>query len=142
MPFRSYQDLFVWKEGIQLSISVYRITSQFPPDERFGLVSQMRRCAVSIPSNIAEGHARLSTREFLRHISIALGSLAELETQLHIASELGYGAAENLRTIQVITNRLGKQLRGLTKSLNRRIDHSPNANRKRGMRPQPPVSSP
>jgi four helix bundle protein len=133
MPIQSYQDLTVWKEGIQLSISVYRITTEFPPDEKFGLVSQMRRCAVSIPSNIAEGHARLSTREFWRHISIALGSLAELETQLHIAGELGYTASENIQAVKSIASRLGKQLRGLTKSLTRRIDGAPMTNRDRGV---------
>lgn len=141
MPFQSYRDLTVWQEGIQLSIQIYRSTTQFPSDERFGLVSQMRRCAVSIPSNIAEGHARLSTREFLRHISIALGSLAELETQLHIAIKLGFGAIEELRTSQTNASRLGRQLRGLTKSLNRRIEQVERANRERNTRPQPPVSS-
>src|SRR3954454_8218900 len=94
MAIASYRDLNVWKEGIATSLSVYKLTSQFPDSERFGLVSQMRRCAVSVPSNIAEGHARLSTREYLRFLSISLGSLAELETQLHISKELGYAQPE------------------------------------------------
>lgn len=135
MPFQCYRDLTVWQEGIQLSTQIYRTTALFPADEKFGLVCQMRRCAVLIPSNIAEGHARLSTREFLRHISIALGSLAELETQLHIAIELRFGVLEDLRTSQTIASRLGQQLRGLTKSLNRRIEQAERTNRKRGIRP-------
>jgi four helix bundle protein len=77
---------------------------------------------VSIPSNIAEGHARLSTREYLRHISIALGSVAELETQLHLTRELGYAGADAITDFLAQTDRLGKQLRNLTKSLRSRLD--------------------
>jgi four helix bundle protein len=124
MQVASYRDLIVWKEGIALSLAVYKLTTTFPDSERFGLVSQMRRCAVSIPSNIAEGHARLSTREYVRHISFALGSLAELETQLHLAGELGYARPEIIQELFVKSDRLGKQLRSLTKSLKARIDQT------------------
>jgi four helix bundle protein len=124
MPIASYQDLNVWKDGMRLTPSIYKLTSQFPDHERFGLVSQMRRCAVSIPSNIAEGHARLSTREYLRHVSISLGSLAELETQLHLAKELNYDRAEVIHELLAQSDRLGRQLRNLTKSLRSRIDES------------------
>src|SRR6187397_1129512 len=96
MQVASYRDLNVSKEGIAISLAIYKLTSQFSDNERFGLVSQMRRCAVSVPSNIAEGHARLSTREYLRFVSISLGSLAELETQLHLSKELGYSRNENI----------------------------------------------
>ncbi len=88
MEIASYRDLNVWREGIALTVAVYELTGKFPAHERFGLVSQMRRCAISVPSNIAEGHARLSTRDFLRHLSISLGSLAELETQIYLSQEL------------------------------------------------------
>ena len=104
-----------------LSLAMYRITSTFPQNERYGLVSQLRRCSVSVPSNIAEGHARLSTREYLRHVSIALGSLAELETQLHIALELRYVQTSSAEQVFKQADRLGKQLRNLTKSLRSRL---------------------
>jgi four helix bundle protein len=122
MSVASYQDLNVWKEGMRLALGVYKLTSEFPDHERFGVISQMRRCAVSIPSNIAEGHARLSTREYLRHVSFALGSLAELETQLHLAKALGYARPDTADEYFLQTDRLGKQLRSLTKSLKSRVD--------------------
>lgn len=122
MAVNCYRDLDVWKSGVELSLAVYRLTGMFPDAERFGLTSQMRRCAISIPSNIAEGHARLSTREYLRHVSISLGSLAELETQLHIAAELGFGQKSVFEDLLVRADRLGKQLRNLTKSLKFRLN--------------------
>jgi four helix bundle protein len=125
MQVKSYQDLNVWKEGMRLTLLVYKLTSCFPDHERFGLVSQMRRCSVSVPSNIAEGHARLSTREYVRHVSIALGSLAELETQLHLAKELGYATSDSFAELISKTSQLGKQLRNLVKSLQSRLDEHP-----------------
>jgi four helix bundle protein len=122
MSIASYRDLDVWKEGVQLTLFVYKVTATFPDAERFGLTSQMRRCAVSIPSNIAEGHARFSTREYIRHISISLGSLAELETQLHLASELGFAHKDAVNDLFSHADRLGKQLRSLTKALNSRLE--------------------
>jgi four helix bundle protein len=85
-----YKDLIVWQKTITLVKRVYQVTSAFPSEERFGLVSQMRRAAVSIPSNIAEGPARHTTGEFIQGISHAAGSLAELDTQLTIAIELAF----------------------------------------------------
>jgi four helix bundle protein len=87
---RHYKELQVWQKGMSLAKSVYCLTSQFPPEERFGLISQMRRASVSVPSNIAEGQARHGTREFLQFLSHASGSLAELETQLLLSVDLGY----------------------------------------------------
>jgi four helix bundle protein len=124
MPVSSYQDLIVWQEGMRLALEIYQLTSHFPDHERFGLISQMRRCAVSVPSNIAEGHARLSTREYLRHISICLGSIAELETQVRLAKALAYAQANVLDELLTQTDRLGKQLRSLTKSLQLKIDNT------------------
>ncbi len=80
---------------MQMVTAVYRLSSTFPPDERYGLTSQIRRAAVSIPSNIAEGAARQSSREFLQFLSVARGSLSELETQLLVARNLGYVQAED-----------------------------------------------
>jgi len=87
---QGYKDLLVWQKGIQLAKEIYRITQTFPSAEKFGLVSQMRRAAVSIPSNIAEGQARHTTKEFVQFVSHAEGSLAEMDTQLILALELGY----------------------------------------------------
>jgi four helix bundle protein len=121
MTVACYRELNVWKDGIALTAAVYQLTAEFPKHELYGLTSQLRRCAVSIPSNIAEGHARHSTREYLRHISIALGSLAELETQLHISQQLTYGQQHLILQLLSEADRLGKQLRNLTKSLRARI---------------------
>jgi four helix bundle protein len=125
MSIASYRDLDVWKSGVQLTLKVYALTASFPDAERFGLTSQMRRCAVSIPSNIAEGHARLSTREYIRHVSIALGSLAELETQLHLAQELRFVQYQSTEQVSELTDRLGKQLRSLVKSLKAKLNNNP-----------------
>jgi len=85
-----HKDLEVWQVGIKLVTEVYKISKQFPKDEQFGLTSQIKRCAVSIPSNIAEGSARNYDKEMLQFLYIALGSLAELETQIVIANELNF----------------------------------------------------
>jgi four helix bundle protein len=85
-----HRDLKVWKDSIDIVCRLYDLTKTFPPAEQYGLVSQMRRAAVSIPSNIAEGAARASTREFIQFLRISLGSLAELETQIIISERLGF----------------------------------------------------
>jgi four helix bundle protein len=87
---KSYKDLEVWKVSMDFVIEIYLITSTFPSSERFGITNQIRRCAVSIPSNIAEGAGRRNTREFIHFLYISNGSLSELETQLEISSRLGY----------------------------------------------------
>ena len=87
---RSYQDLVVWQKGIALAKLVYSMTGTFPSEEKFGLIAQMRRAAVSVPSNIAEGQARHTTGEFIQFLSHAEGSVAELDTQLILAVELGF----------------------------------------------------
>ena len=86
----SYKDLIVWQKSIVLVREIYELTKTFPNEEKFGLVSQMRRAAVSVPSNIAEGQARRTTPDFVRFVSNAEGSLAELDTQLIIALQLGF----------------------------------------------------
>jgi four helix bundle protein len=100
-----------------LARHIYRVTASFPHEERFGLVNQMRRAAVSIPSNLAEGHARSGTGEFRYFISIAMGSTAELETQLLLSSDLGYLAAEEKKNLLSQLDDIGRMLRGLHKSL-------------------------
>ncbi|MGQ0633168.1 MAG: four helix bundle protein [Planctomycetaceae bacterium] len=90
MSISSYRDLQVWQRGMDLVVACYRLAKRFPDEERFGLVSQLQRAAVSVPANIAEGRGRSTTRDFLRHLSIACGSLAELETHIAIGVRLGY----------------------------------------------------
>jgi four helix bundle protein len=92
---RSYKDLVVWQKGIGLAKIIYKLTQRFPREEKFGLVAQMRRAAVSIPSNIAEGQARHTTGEFIQFISHAEGSVAELDTQLILGVELGFFPQDN-----------------------------------------------
>lgn len=87
---KSFKDLDVWNKGIEFVAEIYKITSNFPKDELYGLVSQMRRAAVSIPSNIAEGQGRRNAKEFIQFLYIAKGSLAEIETQIIICQRLNY----------------------------------------------------
>ena len=105
-----HKDLDVWKKGMDLVEKIYSISNSFPDSERFGLTSQIRRAAVSIPSNIAEGAGRKSDKELLQFISIALGSLAELETQYFIAIRLKY--IENDKTVLTLINDEKKLLLG------------------------------
>ena len=90
MGIKTHKDLDVWKLSIQLVKDIYQLTSKFPSEEKFGLVAQIRRAVVSIPSNIPEGEARNSDKDYIRFLYISLGSLSEIETQLIIAEELGF----------------------------------------------------
>jgi four helix bundle protein len=115
---RSYKDLEVWKLSIELVKEIYQITEKFPPSEIYGLTNQMRRAAVSIPSNIAEGQERNSVKEFRQFLAIALGSVAEIETQLIIAKEIDYLTEAEVEPFMAIIDRLRKMTRGLIKSIN------------------------
>src|SRR5918911_4332848 len=114
---KSYRDLRVWQASVDLVEQIYRLTKTFPKEETFGLSSQMRRAAVSIPSNIAEGHAREHIKEYLHHLSMAQASIAELETQFEIATRLSYISREQFNQAFDFTQSLGRQLRSLRKSL-------------------------
>ena len=117
MKLSSFRELRVWQAGISLVQSVCSSTKSFPREERWGLQTQIRQAAVSIPSNIAEGHNREHLGDYLRFLSIAQGSLAELETQIELASCLGYlPEATRLNLLQSLTA-LGKQLRALQHAL-------------------------
>ena len=116
----SFRDLDVWRLGLELAELIYRCTAQFPKSEVFGLSAQMRRAAVSVPSNIAEGRARNSSRDFLRFLSISRGSLAELETQLELAIRLDYADAE-LRSAVAQTDLLGRKLNRLQTSIRAKL---------------------
>ena len=110
---RDYQDLLVWKKGMALAKQIYQLTGTFPDTEKFGLVSQMRRAAVSIPSNIAEGQARNTTGEFIQFLSHAEGSVAELDTQLILSTGLGYCSQAEASDARGIVLELRKMLSAL-----------------------------
>ncbi|MGP1273230.1 MAG: four helix bundle protein [Phycisphaerales bacterium] len=119
-PVRSYRDLEVWRIGVELTVTVYQVSRQLPDDERFGMISQMRRCAASIPANIAEGHGRESTQDFIRFLRMAQGSLKELETHLIVCHRLEFIGDHDLGPILDETDRLGRMTRGLIRSLQER----------------------
>src|SRR6185437_5934942 len=114
---RSYEDLVAWQKAMALVTEIYRATESFPVKEMYGLTNQMRRAAVSIPSNIAEGQARLSTKEFRHHLSIARGSLMELKTQIQISQNLRYLAPDAAVRLLAPANELGRILNGLIASI-------------------------
>lgn len=117
MIISSYKDLEVWKKGIEIVDLTYDITAKFPSEEKFGLVSQMQRCAVSIPSNIAEGFARQHTKEYQQFCYIALGSCSELETQLIIAKRRNYIAIEYTIKLEEYLDHESRMLMNLIKRL-------------------------
>jgi four helix bundle protein len=112
-----YQDLIVWQKGIVLVKRIYQLTKGFPSEEKFGLISQMRRASVSVPSNLAEGQARHTTGEFIQFVSHAEGSIAELDTQLIIAVELNYCAPADVSDAFALIAELRKMLNGLRRKL-------------------------
>jgi four helix bundle protein len=114
---KCYRDLVVWQEGLNLVVDVYTLSRKLPYEERFVLCNQMQRAAVSIPSNIAEGHARTSRKEFQHYLSISLGSLAELETHLILAQKLNFVDEVVYANMFKKMDVLGKRLRSLQKSL-------------------------
>ena len=113
----THKDLDVWKISMDFVVDIYKLTQNFPHDEKFGLTSQLRRAAVSVPSNIAEGAARKGAKEYIQFLYVALGSIAEIDTQLIIAERLGYGETKNqLETLNTIKSKLInfiKYLKGL-----------------------------
>ncbi len=117
MSFKNYRDLEVWQKAMDLVVECYQITKKFPKSESYGLASQLQRAAVSIPANIAEGRERHYTKEFLQHLSIAYGSLAELETIIQIAARLKYIDVNQLKQILDKTAEVGRMLNGLRRSL-------------------------
>ena len=117
---QGYQDLVVWQKAMELVTAVYRVTRDWPREEQYGLTSQVRRAAVAIPSNIAEGHGRSGRREFAHHVSIAYGSLCELETQLLIAERLDFSDA---KATESLINRIA-DVRRLTSGLLRSLQTS------------------
>jgi four helix bundle protein len=113
----SYRDLRVWLDAMALAESCYRLTAQFPREELFGLTSQIRRAAGSVPANIAEGHGRENTGNFVQHLKVAQGSLKEVETHLILAERVGILAGTDLQTVLAQCESLGKMVRALIRSL-------------------------
>ncbi len=114
---KNYKDLKVWQRSYQLCLDIYKITKGFPKEERYGLISQIRRAALSIPCNIAEGYGRKTTVEYIRSLYIAYGSNCELETQIVLSGDLGYIKAEELKRLQAIIGEVERMLKALIKSL-------------------------
>jgi four helix bundle protein len=112
-----FQQLQVWQKAVELSVECYRLTQNFPSEERYGLTSQIRRSAVSVAANIAEGHARFHIKEFLNHLSMARGSLAELETLLMIAQKISLLSEEQLKATLAHTDEIGRMTAGLRHAL-------------------------
>ena len=119
---KNYKELKVWQKSYQLCLRIYRATDVFPKSERFGLTSQMRRSALSIPSNVAEGYGRKTTPEYVRSLYIAYGSTCELETQLLLSGDLGYLDKESLSGLQRDIREVERMMKALIQSLeNKRL---------------------
>jgi four helix bundle protein len=114
---RTFRDLVVWQKAIDLVTEIYRVTQKLPKEEMFGLISQLRRAAVSVPSNIAEGQGRLTEKEFRQFLGNARGSLSEVETQIIIAKNLGYLDESNFKDLSAMIAEVGRVLNGLIASV-------------------------
>ena len=117
MSLQHYRQLIAWQKGMALIKDVYKVSAAFPKEETYGLTSQIRRAAISVPSNIAEGQGRDSTREFLHHLSMAYGSLVEVETQILIAGDLKYLTDSEIESILKQSAETGRIINGLMRSL-------------------------
>lgn len=117
----SYRDLVVWQRAMDLVVLVYRVSARFPKDEMFGLTSQVRRAAVAVPSNIAEGQGRQTTRDFLHFLCVARGSLNETETQILVAARLQYVDERAMTEVLDLSAEVGRLLHGLSRSLKEKL---------------------
>ena len=121
MPTFTYRDRIVWKQGMALVEECYRLTATFPKTELYGLTSQLRRAAVSIPASVAEGHSRRETKPYRHHVSIAIGSHGELETYFELATRLGFLTQADKTRLMLQCDSVGRLLSGLHRSLKRKI---------------------
>ena len=121
MVAKTHKDLDVWAESVSLAEDIYRMSRRFPKEETFGLASQMRRAAVSIASNIAEGAARSTDKDFKQFLHIAAGSASELDTQLEIAKRLGFGDKDEITAVRKKLGGISRMLQGLIRSLRKRV---------------------
>jgi four helix bundle protein len=118
---QSFRDLQVWQKSMQLTVAVYRLSRKFPREEIYGLTSQIRRAAVSVPSNIAEGQGRLNPNEFRQFLGIARGAICEIQTQLEIARLLQFGDPELLSETEQLSHEVGKMIFSFLESLKDQI---------------------
>jgi len=116
-PIQSHRDLTVWQTGLDLVAEAYRITAGFPADERFGLTAQIRRAAVSVVANIAEGHARAGRAEYRQFVNVARGSVAEVDAELEVAERLGFATVDSLSRARQQADAISRMLTNLRKSL-------------------------
>jgi four helix bundle protein len=114
---QSFRDLIVWEKAILLCVAIYRLSKEFPREEVYGLTSQIRRSAVSVPSNIAEGHGRLTTGEYRQFLGIARGSTFELQTHIEIARSLGFANAQLLHEAESLSHEVGKMINGILSAI-------------------------
>lgn len=121
MKLQPFKQLIAWQKAMDMVVAVYKATRSFPKEELYGLTIQLRRAATSVPSNIAEGQGRASTGEFKHFLGTAYGSLCEVETQIEIATRLGYLGHESSKTLNDLTAEVGRIINGLSSSL--RTDH-------------------
>jgi four helix bundle protein len=117
---KNYKELKVWQKAYELCLKIYRMTKSFPKEEKYGLTSQIRRSAVSIPSNIAEGYGRRTTGEYIQALYVAYGSQCELETQVLLAGDLGFIKHENLEILNEDLGDVERMLKGLIRSLEKK----------------------
>lgn len=110
MAIQSYKDLIVWQKSMDLADMIYKLSANWPKEETYGLTNQIRRAAVSIPSNIAEGYGRMSQGEYKHHLAFARGSLVETETQIELSRRFGYSTQEQIAPIIALQNEIGKML--------------------------------
>lgn len=129
MKIQNYKELIVWRKSFQLSLEVYKITKSFPKEELYGLTSQMRRAAIAIPSNIAEGHGRRGTKEYVRFLRIAYASATELETQLLIAKETDMLGENDFEKVNGLLTEVLKMLNVLIVKLKNPIPNTSNPSR-------------
>jgi len=120
----SFRDLAVWQRAIHLTLAIYKFTANFPESEKFGLTNQLRRAAVSVASNIAEGYGRSAKGEYVQFLGHARGSISEVETQLVIARTLDYGHKQSLQSADDLCSEAGRRLRAMMKSLQSRSSSS------------------
>ena len=122
---KGHRRLILWQKSVRLAVEIHRVSRRLPKHELFGLAAQMNRAAVSIPSNVAEGAARHTTRDYIRFLYIARGSSAEIDTQLRLAQELGYLSGDDLAPVLAISDEVGRLLNAVITALHRRLNGPP-----------------